>query len=118
MTENSIEAFNATKEQRKINKQIVFNALLKHTRSSRFCIGRITGLGDIEAQRRISDLVTDEKVIAVGKRKHFKRNVSLYSVKDQLTLYPAIKKLTLKQFLEKEHPDILHKYKALHCHEL
>lgn len=114
MTENSIEAFHATKELREKNKQLVFNALLKHPRSSRFCIGRITGLGDIESQRRISDLVNKDKtIIAVGKRKHFKRNVSLYSVKDQLELYPTEKKPTIRQFFKDEAPELLKKFDAL-----
>ena len=110
MTENSIEAFHATKELRAKNKQLVFNALLKHPRSSRFCIGRITGLGDIEAQRRISDLVNEGKVVVVGKRKHFKRNVSLYYVKDQLELYPTEKKLSLKAWMKYWYPTILKEY--------
>jgi hypothetical protein len=117
MTENSNEAFHATKEQRAKNELLVFNALLKNPRSSRFCIGRITGLGDIEAQRRISDLVSNDKVVIVGKRKHFKRNISLYSVKDQMELYPTEKKLTYIQYC-KTREDWKHIYEALINHKI
>jgi hypothetical protein len=117
MTQNSLEAFNATKKLREKNEQLVFNALLNHPRSSRFCMGRITGLGDIEAQRRLSDLVSKDKVIAVGKRKHFKRNISLYSVKDQFELYPTEKKLTFHQYC-KTREDWKHIYESLVNHKL
>jgi hypothetical protein len=117
MTEYSIEAYKATTKQREKNREIVLKALLKHPRSSRFCIGRITGLGDIEVQRRISDLVNVDKVIAVGKRKHFKRNISLYSVKDQLELYPTEKKLTFIQYANTRE-DWKHIYEAVVNHEL
>jgi predicted HTH transcriptional regulator len=111
MTENSIETFHATKEMRSKNEKIVFEALLKHPRSSRFYIGRITGLGDIEAQRRLSDLVTNGSVVVTGKRKHGKNNVSLYSVKDQLELYPDKKKPPLRSWLKKKYPEILEEYR-------
>lgn len=47
---------------------------------SRFEVGRRTGLGDIESQRRLSDLVNDGKAVITGSRKHFQNEVSLYSV--------------------------------------
>lgn len=111
MTTNSIETFNATSEIRQLNKQIVFLALLTKRNQSRFEIGRKTGLGDIEAQRRLSDLVNEDKAVITGSRKHFKRDISLYSVKEQLTMFE--KKVSLRKWLKKEHPEILEKYKNL-----
>lgn len=118
MTENSIEAFKLGKAQREKNKLLVFNALKKNPNSSRFCIGRITGLGDIEAQRRLSDLKAEGKVIVSGKRKHFKRNISLYSVKQQLELYPEEKKLTFEKWAKKYRPNWWNEYRTVIHHEL
>lgn len=111
MTANSIETFNATSEIRQLNKAKVFAALLAERNQSRFEIGRKTGLGDIEAQRRLSDLVNEDKVEITGSRKHFKRDVSLYSVKEQLTIFE--KKVSLRKWLKKEHPEILEQYEKL-----
>ena len=111
MTANSIETFHATSEIRQLNKQKVFQALLAERNQSRFEIGRKTGLGDIEAQRRLSDLVNEDKVEITGSRKHFKRDVSLYSVKQQLTMFK--KKITLRKWLKNNHPEILEQYKKI-----
>lgn len=109
MTANSIEAYNKTKELRQQNKSKVFAALQTEPNQSRFEIGRKTGLGDIESQRRLSDLVNEDKAVITGSRKHFNRNVSLYSVKQQLVIFK--KKITLKKWLKQEYPEILEIYK-------
>lgn len=108
MTANSIETYNAAADLRHLNKAKVFAALLTERNQSRFEIGRKTGLGDIEAQRRLSDLVNEDKAVITGSRKHFKRDVSLYSAKEQLTMFE--KKITLRKWLKKEHPEILEQY--------
>ena len=91
MTTNSINTFNETVELRKTNKEKVFEVLKSERNQSRFEVGRKTGLGDWESQKRISDLVNDGKVVITGSRKHFNHDISLYSVKEQLTLYPVEK---------------------------
>ena len=110
MTENSIDAFNSTVELRQTNKNKVLEALKTENNQSRFEIGRKTGLGDIEAQRRLSDLYNEGSVVITGSRKHFKLDVSLYSIKRQLELYPIKKKPTLKEFITKYYPEILKEY--------
>lgn len=77
---------------------------------SRFEVGRRTGLGDIESQRRLSDLFYDGKAIITGSRKHFQHEVSLYSVKEQLTLYPVEKPKKLGDWLLECHPDVFNEY--------
>lgn len=118
MTQNSIEAFKATSGQRAKNKQLVFDALKANPKSTRFRIGEITGLGDIEAQRRISDLVNEGKVVIVGKRKHFKCYVSTYSIKQQLEIPLPDKKQTINAFLKEHYPHILIEYKERNNHKL
>lgn len=111
MTTNSIKTFNETVELRKTNKQKVFDALKIERNQSRFEVGRRTGLGDIESQRRLSDLVNDGKAVITGSRKHFKHDVSLYSAKQQLTLYQKEKPQKLAEWLKNNHPEISDKYK-------
>jgi len=106
MTTNSNAAYNSTAELRKTNKQKVYECLKKEANQSRFEVGRVTGLGDWEAQKRICDLVNDGKVIITGSRKHFNCDISLYSVVSQLQLFP-VKKVRLRTWLKKEHPEIL-----------
>lgn len=118
MTQNSKEAFVNGKEQRETNKKLVLNALKNNPNRSRFSIGAKTGLGDIESQRRLSDLYNEGKIVITGTRKHFKSNVSLYSLKDQLELFTIEKKPSLRQFFNEEAPELLHKYDVLYSHKL
>lgn len=111
MTQNSIKTYNQTSELRQTNKMIVLKALQSEPNQSRFEIGRKTGLGDIESQRRLSDLVNEDKAIITGSRKHFKHDVSLYSAKQQLTLYQKEKPQKLAEWLKNNHPEILDEYK-------
>lgn len=112
-TTNSKNAFDLTVKLRATNKQKVLDALSTEPDQSRFEIGRKTGLGDIEAQRRLSELVNDGKVIITGTRKHFNCDVSLYSVKQQLELYPSKKRITLKEWLKINHPAISEQWEKL-----
>ena len=112
-TTNSKNAFDSTVELRATNKRKVLDALFTEPDQSRFEIGRKTGLGDIEAQRRLSELINDGKVIITGTRKHFNCDVSLYSVKQQLELYPAEKKLTFKEWVKINHPEVLNEWENL-----
>ena len=112
MTTNSIQTFNSTVELRKTNKEKVFECLKIERNQSRFEIGRRTGLGDIESQRRLSDLVNDGKAIITGSRKHFEHKVSLYSVKEQLTLYQVENPKKLAEWLKQVHPKIFEEYEV------
>jgi len=117
MTNNSNTAYNSTAELRATNAKKVFEALQTEPNQSRFEIGRKSGLGDIESQRRLSDLVNDGKVIITGSRKHFKCDISLYSVLLQTELFP-VKKVRLRAWLKKEFPEVLAKYELLINHNL
>jgi len=81
MTTNSLSTFHQTTELRQSNKLKCLEALRTENNQSRFEIGRKTGLGDIEAQRRLSNLYNDEKIDITGSRKHGEHDVSLYSVR-------------------------------------
>lgn len=118
MTTNSINTFHQTTELRQSNKEKCLEALRTEPNQSRFEIGRKTGLGDIEAQRRLSDLVNEDKADITGSRKHGEHEVSLYSVRSQLSLFKNLKPPTLKAWLKENHPDILNKYQVLIKHEL
>lgn len=118
MTKSSKEAFFKNAEKRATNKELVIEALKLNPNRSRFGIGEITGLGHLEAQRRLSDLKNEDRVIETGTRKHGNCEISLYSLKLQLELYPRKPKPTLKQFIESEAPHLLHKYDALYNHKL
>lgn len=76
------------------------------------------GISDHAAQKRLSDLFIEGTIFISGERKHGENTISLYSIKQQLELYPEKKKPTLKEFLKSEHPDILHKYEVLCNHSL
>jgi len=117
MTTNSNNAFAVTSELRQTRKAQVFEALRTERNQSRFEIGRKTGLGGFEAQRRLSDLVNEEKATVTGSRKHGKCEISLYSVVEQLQLFP-VKKITLRKWLKDKHPEIWNQYDLLINHNL
>lgn len=111
MTTNSKKTYAETELSRQTNKEKVFEALKTERNQSRFEVGRKAGLSDIEAQRRLSDLVNEGKVIITGSRKHFEHEISLYSVKEQLTLYKKEKPLKLADWLKQTHPMILDEFR-------
>lgn len=112
MTANSNAAYFSTSEMRQTNKKRVLEALMVESNQSRFEIGRRTGLGGFEAQRRLSDLLNEGKIKITGNRKHGKNEVSLYSVVDSFELF-FFKKPGLRQWLKINHPEILVKYEKL-----
>ena len=117
MTANSIEAFHSTVELRQTNKQKVLEALKKEPNSSRFEVGRLTGLGGFESQRRLSDLMNDGKITITGSRKHGNNEVSLYSIKQQMELFDS-KRPRLRAWLKVNYPEILTKYEVLIEHKI
>jgi predicted HTH transcriptional regulator len=118
MTTNSKMTFLQTVELRLSNKSKCLEALRTEPNQSRFEIGRKTGLGDIEAQRRLSDLYNDEKIDITGSRKHGEHEVSLYSVRSQLVLFPNVKPPTFTKWAKENHPEIWHEYEVLILHKL
>ena len=112
MTANSNKAYFTTYKIRQTNKKRVLEALMIEPNQSRFEIGRRTGLGGFEAQRRLSDLLNEGKIKITGSRKHGKNEVSLYSVVDSFELF-CFKKLGLREWVKINHPEILKKYENL-----
>jgi len=111
-TTNSIETYRQTKELRQKNKDKVFAVLQTERNQSRFEIGRKSGLGDIESQRRLSDLVAEDKAVITGSRKHFNHKISLYSAKEQLYLFTT-KKQRLSEWLKEKYPEIYNEFKEI-----
>ena len=117
-TKESLEAYHSTTEMRQTNEIKVLEALRKEGNHSRFWVGRITGLGDIEAQRRLSDAYNKGKIVITGTRKHGNFDISLYSIKQQLLLFDFKKPPSLRKWLKENHPEILYKYELLIKHKL
>ena len=117
---NSLSAYFDESNQRKFKSQKaqIVRLLTSNPNHSRFYVGKMIGISDHAAQKRLSDLITEGTIFISGERKHGDNTISLYSIKQQLELYPVKKKPTLIKFLEDEYPDILHKYNALVNHEL
>ena len=113
MTTNSLKTYAETEQLRQTNKEKVFEVLKTERNQSRFEIGRKSGLSDIESQRRLSDLVNDGKAVITGSRKHFEHDVSLYSAKEQFSLFNT-KPKSLKSWLKESHPETLEQYK-IYC---
>lgn len=118
MTTNSINTYHQTSEMRQTNKQKVFECLKTERNQSRFEIGRKTGLGGFESQRRLSDLMNEGKIIITGSRKHGEHEISLYSVVEQLELFPVEKRPSFAKWVKKEHSEIWEKYRILILKEL
>jgi len=114
---NSKQAYTNHQSVIPTHKEMIVEVLKRNPDSSRFEVGRLTGLGHLEAQRRLSDLKNDGRVIETGSRKHGNNRVSLYGIKSQLQMFPT-NRLSLRKWLENEHPDILFKYDALYNHKL
>jgi predicted ArsR family transcriptional regulator len=117
---NSLSAYFDESNQRKFKSQKaqIVRLLTSNPNHSRFYVGKMLGISDHAAQKRLSDLLTEGTIFVSGERKHGYNTISLYSIVQQLELYPGEKKPTLIKFLKDEHPDIFHKYNALYNHKL
>jgi hypothetical protein len=118
MTNNSINAFYSTVEMRQTNKQKVLECLKTERNQSRLEVGRKTGLGGFESQRRLSDLMNEGKIIITGRRKHGKHEISLYSVTEQLELFTVKNRPSFAKWAKQTHPEIWEKYRVLILKEL
>jgi len=111
---NSLAAYFDESNQRKFKSQKaqIVRLLTSDPNHSRFYVGYLLGISSHAAQKRLSDLINEETIFVSGERKHGENTVSLYSIKQQLDLYPPEKKPPLKEWLKKEYPNILAEYKA------
>lgn len=73
-------------------------------------------LKEEQVWKRVSELESDGRLINVGTVKINGRENTLYQY--NFNHLPATKKQSLKDWLKKEHPEILNKYKILVQHEL
>ena len=117
MTQNSTSAFLQHVAKIGTNKEKILETLKRYPNITRFSVGRITGMGHLEAQRRLSDLKNEGKVYESGSRKHGKNRISTYSLITQQSLFTT-KHKTLKEFIQEEYPDIYSIWDTLYNHKL
>ena len=114
---NSNEAYINHMPKIKTHKDLILNVLKSYPDITRFSVGRLTRLGHLEAQRRLSDLKNDGKIYESGSRKHGNNRVSTYSLTTQGILFDT-KRYNLRQWLNGKYPHILFEFDALNNHKL
>ena len=67
--------------------------------------------------KRLSELHSDGKIKVIGERIENGNANSVYAINNEPELF-TVKKLTLREWMKKEHPEILHKYDVLFLREL
>ncbi|MCK5605325.1 hypothetical protein KAR91_25760 [Candidatus Pacearchaeota archaeon] len=117
--QNSITAYTNPNNQKKFNTQKaqIVRLLIDNPNHSRFYLGLRLGIGDHGIQKRLSDLYNEGIIQVSGSRKHGENTISLYSVVSQLSMFQE-KKPTLRQFIKKEYPNVLHEFNARYNFEL
>ena len=114
---NSNQAYINHMPKIKTHKDLILNVLKTFPDITRFSVGRLTGLGHLEAQRRLSELKGENKVYESGSRKHGNNRVSTYSLTTQGVLFDT-KRINLRRWLSDKYPHILFEFDALNNHKL
>jgi hypothetical protein len=112
MTQASKEAFINHLSQMETNKEKITAVLERYPDITRFAVGRLTGIGHLEAQRRLSDLKNENKVYESGTRKHGINRVSTYSLVRQLSWVNSAR-IPCSKWLKQKYPNIWHEYNML-----
>lgn len=100
------------------HKQKCFDALIGEKEGLTYPEIRYkTLLKETECQKRLSDLYAEEKVIIVGTREINGNTYSVYKINNQPPLVYC-KKLTFKQFVRQENPELYQKWEMLNKREL
>lgn len=119
-TTSSKEAyFNPENQVKRLShKQRCYNALIGETKGlSYFLVAAKAGLTQQQTWKRLSDLNKEDKIIIIGTETINNRTFSLYAINQQPPLFYT-KKLSLKDWLKLNFPEILTKYEILIKKEL
>lgn len=114
-TTASKKAFNnaENKVRRESHKERILNFLkAEHWFYSNRKIAEATGLTYEQVHKRTPELVSEQKVSIVGETTENGQTVSLYAYNGIQPLI-AVKKLTLKEWLKINHPEVLNEWENL-----
>lgn len=120
MTTASKQAyFNPDNQVRRIShKQKCYNALIGETAGLTYIgVSAKTGLTPQQCWKRISELNKDGLIVIVDTKKIQNSTFSVYRINNQPQLFQT-PKLTFKQFVKQENPELWHKWEVLHEHKL
>lgn len=120
MSTNSIEAFNkpGNKVARWTHRRIISHFLMtsKERLTSREIAAR-TRLNHSQVHKRISELIDEGKIVVCGVKLEGKNHNGVYKFNPEPVLFP-VRKITLRQWLKQNNPEILHKYEIIIEHKL
>lgn len=120
MTTASKQAFSKPENQLSFwsHKKICLNALKNEPKGLTYReVAAKVRLKPDQCWKRLSELHTEGRIITCGVKEENGNANSIYAINDNPPLF-HVKKLTLREFIEKENPALLHKYEALHEHKL
>ena len=96
---------------RQTHKQVILSALSceKYGLTSRE-IAFKTGLKHQQVWKRCSDLLNEKKIVISGEKFEFDNRVTIFKINLEPELFETTKKLSLKNWLEKEYPFTMCEY--------
>jgi len=120
MNKNSLSAYFDESNQRtfKSHKARIVRYLSRNPLQTTHQVSANIGLTNEQANKRLSDSDNSDIFEAVQGGTHNGNPCALYRIKEQLSMFPVEKKISLRKWLENEYPEILHKYELLINHKL
>ena len=117
---NSLKAYFDKNNQRKFksHRAIIVRELVVNPRQHSYKLALRLGLSNEAVKKRLNDLINDKVIEICGDIDYCGNTQSLYKIRDQLSMFPVEKKLTLGQYLKKNHPEIYEEYKNYKSKEM
>ena len=112
MNQNSLSAYFDESNQKKFksHKAKIVRELSKRPNQHSYLLAHRIGLTNEATKKRLTDLLQENVIEISDNEIYYGNQVSIYKLRDQLSMFPKNKKPTLRKWLKQYFPDILKKY--------
>lgn len=119
MNNNSLKQYFDKENQRRWNSikaRIVREFRVRPNQHSRELAIRLK-LSNEAIKKRLTDLINEDVIEVVFDTMFMNRTVSVYQIKEQLSIFKPNKKETIRQWLTRKHPQIMHEFDSVKNHK-
>lgn len=118
--QNSLSAYfdESNKRTFKSHKARLIRELSKNPGQHTHQLALKLRLSNEQVNKRLSESANSDIFETCGNTTYFGNPIALYKLKDQLSMFPVEKKLSLRKWIEKNHPSIIFEYEALINHSI
>ena len=120
MNKNSLSAFFDESNRRtfKSHKARLVRELSRNPNQHTHQLALKMGLSNEQVNKRLSDSDNSDIFETNGNTTYRGNSIALYKIKDQLSMFPLEKKISLRNWLKNDYPEILFEYEAMIEHKI